>query len=245
VVVGIEVMRRLMQLKKRKYTYRLIVAPEHLGTVFYLNGLSDEEAGTFKYAVFLEMLGTDKKFALQESFLGQSLLDKACHNYLKHNFPEYHSDKFRKIVGNDETVWESPGYEIPCVSLSRMLYPEYHSDKDNADIISEVKLEESVNTVMGIFTILESDTAVNRNFKGLLALSNPKYDLYISTADPSIRIEVTGEQKKWNYLMDCIIRYFDGKTTLLDIAIKHDIEHAKLVRYVEKFRQKQLVSFVE
>ena len=91
--------------------------------------------------------------------------------------------------------------------------------------------------------ILETDTTLKRHFTGLVALSNPKYDLYISTADPSIRPTIAEEQKKWNYLMDCLGRYFDEKTTLLDIAIKHDVDYLKLYQYIKKYEEKGLVSF--
>jgi len=245
VVVGIEVMKRLSKKKQRKYSYRLIIAPEHLGTVFYLKKVPLDEVSCFKYAIFLEMLGNDNRFALQESFTGDTLIDRAAHHYLYFHFPDYYGDKFRKIVGNDETVWEAPGYEIPCISLSRAPYPEYHSDKDNEEIISEERLEEAVKVVMGILEILETNTTLIRKFKGLVALSNPKYNLYIPTADPSIRPKVSEENRKWNYLMDCIVRYFEGKLTILDIAEKHQIEYFSLYEYLKKFKKVGLVDFVE
>lgn len=244
VVVAIQVIRELAKRKKRKYSYRVIIAPEHFGSIFYLKNLNDKEIANFKYAMFLEMLGTKNNFALQESFNGTSLIDQAAHNYLKHNFSDSVNDKFRKIVGNDETVWEAPGYEVPCISLSRTLYPEYHSNLDNEDIIFEDKLNEAAKTVLGIIDILEHNYKIKRNFKGLIALSNPKYDLYISAEDPSIRNLVNEKQRRWNYLMDCLIRYFDEKMTILDIAIKHDLNFADLYSYIKKYEDKGLISFV-
>ena len=243
VVAAIETIKRLRARGRRRYSYRVVIAPEHLGTVFYLANLPANTGKTFKYAMFLEMLGNENRFALQESFTGESLIDRAAHHYLRHKFPDYHSDKFRKIVGNDETVWEAPGYEIPCISLSRWPYQEYHSSMDNEYIISEKRLEEAAETVIGIVDILETDTSIKRHFKGLVALSNPEYDLYISTFDPSIRNSVPDEQKRWNHLMNCLTRYFDGKTTILDTAIKHDLEYSRLYKYIEKYKSKGLISF--
>lgn len=244
VVAAIEIIKRLETRKKRRFSYRIVIAPEHLGTVFYLANLPERTVKTFKYTMFLEMLGNENRFALQESFTGESLIDRAAHHYLRHKFPDYYGDKFRKIVGNDETVWEAPGHEIPCSSLSRWPYQEYHSDLDNEYIISEKRLEEAAETVMGILDILETDTGVKRHFNGLVALSNPRYDLYISTFDPSIKNSVPDEQKKWNHLMNCLPRYFDGKTTILDMAIKHDLEYSNLYKYIKKYKSKGLISFV-
>ncbi|MDD5593352.1 MAG: DUF4910 domain-containing protein [Candidatus Margulisbacteria bacterium] len=245
VVVAIEVMKRLAARKKRKYSYRVVIAPEHLGTVFYLKNLPDRTTADFRYAMFLEMLGNDNRFALQESMTGQSLIDKAARQYLGYNQPDYFSDRFRKIVGNDETVWEAPGYEIPCISLSRAPYPEYHSDLDNEAIISEQRLAEAVEAVLGIIDIIETNARLKRHFKGLVALSNPKFDLYVSTIDPSIRREVSDEQRKWNRLMDYLPRYFNEKTNILDIAIKHELDYKKVFEYISKFRDKGLVSFLD
>lgn len=243
VVVGVELMKRLSG-KKNKYSYRLIIAPEHLGTVFYLSKTPESLLKTFKYCLFLEMLGNKKRIALQETFTGNSLIDLASHHYLKFASGEYFSDKFRKIVGNDETVWESPGYEIPTVSFSRWPYAEYHTSRDNADIIDKGMLEESVDSVLGVLNILETNSPIRRNFKGLIALSNPAYDLYISPGtDPSIPIERTEDRKKWNYLMDCLPRYFDQKTTILEMAVKHDINYRQLYNYLLKFKDKGLIEF--
>jgi aminopeptidase-like protein len=242
VVVGIEVMKKLQKQRQRRYSYRLIVAPEHLGTVFYLNSLPKGVHRTFCAGIFLEMLGTNGRFALQESFTGKSRIDRAAVNYLRHHYPDYFQDRFRKIVGNDETVWEAPGYEVPFISLSRWPYPEYHSDRDDDRIISEDRMKEAVDVVLGISRIFETDSRMRRHFNGLVALSNPKFDLYIATSDPSIRTAVPEEQRRWNYLMDCIIRYFDGTMTVLDISEIHDLDHGKVYNYIKRFEEKGLVS---
>ncbi len=243
IVVGVELIKRLMQKKNRRLSYKLVIAPEHLGTVFYLSCLPDEEAANLKYCIFLEMLGSKGPFALQETFTGASLLDRASHHVLQHSFPDYFSDKFRKIVGNDETVWEAPGLEIPTISLSRFPYNEYHTNFDNHEIILESKLEEAVTAGLDVINILETNTYLKRRFKGLVALSNPKYDLYMHTRDPAATPNVTSTQKKWNYLMDCLPRWFDGKTSILDIAEKHDLPYRQVYDYLKRFEQKELVEF--
>lgn len=248
-IVGIEVMKRLEGMKTR-YTYKLVIAPEHIGTVFYLADLDSKTLKDYKFCIFLEMLGHDyPHFALQESFTGGTDLDHAAANYFKFKDPEFYQDKFRKIVGNDETVWEAAGIEIPTISLSRcqrggVYYPEYHLDSDNLSIIKEKRLEEAAEAALGIIDILETNRKMARKFTGLIALGNPKFDLYLNTADPSVDRIVTGEQKQWNYLMDCLPRYFDGKTSVLDVAIKHDLPYHEVYNYVARFKEKGLIELV-
>lgn len=244
IVAGVEIIRRLSR-HKNHYSYRLIICPEHLGTVFYLSRIKKEEVDRFRYCIFLEALGNNRPFSLQRSFTGESLLDRAFQNYLHIRHPDHFADRFRKIIGNDETVWESPGFEIPTVSLSRFPFPEYHTSMDNEDIILEEKLEESVEAVLEVLDILESDCRLKRRFEGLIALSNPKYDLYVSPGtDPSMPAATNDDQRKWNYLMDCLPRYFDGKTTILDISEKHELPFEEVYHYICKFRDKGLVEFV-
>lgn len=244
VVVGVELMKRLARQARRRYSYRLIVAPEHYGTVFFLAERSKDELGSFKGCIFLESLGNANRFALQESFTGESELDRAMSQVLRHRHPDFFSDRFRRIVGNDETVWEAPGYEVPAVSLSRFPFPEYHSSLDTDQIIAEGRLEEAVETLLGLVRILETNSRLRRKFDGLLALSHPKYNLYMETADPATRPQVNPGQQEWNHLMDCIPRYFDGRMSILDIAQKHRLPYEEVYAYVERFHEKGLVEYL-
>jgi aminopeptidase-like protein len=194
--------------------------------------------------MFLEMLGNDNRLALQESFTGTSELDRAAYQYLRHCRPDFFADEFRKIVGNDETVWEAAGIEIPTISLSRFPFPEYHSSMDTEDIILESCLEDAVEAVLGIVHILETNCTMRRKFEGLVALSHPRYNLYIDQADPSIRPTVPAEQRKWNYLMDCLPRYFDGQMTVLDIAERHELPYDKVYAYIRRFEEVGLVEML-
>ncbi len=245
IVVGIEMMKRLRG-KKNRFSYRLIVCPEHLGTVFYLAHLPDHAVGTFKYCFFLEALGNNRPLALQKSFTGDTLLDRACQSHLSAVSSDVRVENFRKIIGNDETVWESPGYEIPTVSLSRFPFPEYHTSRDNEDIILESGLADAADALSEILFILETNGPVQRKFKGLIALGNPRYDLYIAPGtDPSVDSPRINDRRKWNYLMDCLPRYFDGRTTVLQIADRHQLPYRQVYQYMKRFEEKGLVAFVQ
>jgi aminopeptidase-like protein len=66
--MGIEIMRRLARRSaKNKYIYKLIIAPEHFGTIFYTANLDLKILEKYKYCIFLEMLGNDyHNFALHQ-----------------------------------------------------------------------------------------------------------------------------------------------------------------------------------
>jgi aminopeptidase-like protein len=244
VVVGVEAMRRLRE-RETNLSYRLVVAPEHLGTVFYAAGLEPDDIRRLRFGIFLEMLGHDNRLAVQRSFSGDTVLDRAAERVLAQIDPAFESRPFRKLIGNDETVWEAPGLEVPTISLTRWPeYPWYHSDADTDDKLSDELLSEAVRAVLGIVDVLESERVMRRRFDGLIALSNPSYDLYVSNYDPSIRVDVSARQQEWSWLMDCLPRYFDGKTTVLEVADRHDLPYDEVTRYVERFAEKGLVELV-
>lgn len=73
---GTAVMIRLFQwLWKRDnlFSYRLVICPEHMGSIHYLAGLPAEERNRFVGGVFGEMMGIDKPFTLGATFWGGSL----------------------------------------------------------------------------------------------------------------------------------------------------------------------------
>ncbi len=239
VAVGIEVMRFLATLPKRRYTYRLICAPEHYGSIFYLQRFGSKNLIN---ALFLESLGTSGPLALQQSFRGDTLIDAAMKNVLRGT--EHYTGEFRSIVGNDETCWEAPGHEIPCPSLSRCPFTEYHTSRDNADLMNEFQLEEAVWVVSCGLVALEHNGYPMRTFTGLVCLSNPAIDLYKPYFDPSIegRRTIDEEAKKWNRLMNHLPMYFDGSQSLLRLAERFDVKFADLYEYIRQWQAKGLIT---
>lgn len=248
VAVGIGVIKSLARMPRRRYTYRLVIAPEHFGSIFYLDSLSSKEAKKLKYGIFLEMLGAGGALALQRSFIGNTLVDRALLNVLQYSQKPWRTEMFRKVVGNDETCWEAVGYEIPFPSLSRSEgkghYPEYHTSKDSPELMSEENLNEAVEVVLEALFILENDSVMNAKFKGLIALSHSKYNLYKPFWDPSEegRKDINNIQIKWNYLMDCIPRYFNGNARILEIAERHELPFRAVYEYIKEFERKGLVE---
>ena len=250
VAVGIDIMK-ILSSKNNRYSYKLLLGPEQFTSVFYLNSLSTEELSKLKFGFYLEAVGHDNRLALQKSFYGNTQLDNASVHYLTNEFQNSYIDDFRQVLGNCETIWEAPGYEIPTISLSRAEpaklkkpFPEYHTSLDNIDIITEKSLEETINTVLGILSIIETNYTIQRKYEGFIALSNPKYDLFIDAHDVSIDNQKE-DSWDWQNLMNFIQRYFDNNISILDIAMKHNINHIDLYNYLNKFERKNLINFQE
>ena len=228
--------------RQTHYSYLGVVAPEHLGTVFYLSDMSTERRTNLKAGVFLESVGSDTPLRLQESFNGDSIIDEVARYVLEDVQTDLDVGRFRTVVGNDETVWEAPGIEVPMVSITRHPFPQYHTSEDSVDNQSRDRLDEVLHACQRIVTILEEDRTAARKFEGLVALSNPKLDLYRTRANPALANAFSMADLRWGLLQDYIMRYLDGRHTLFHIAQAADLPFEEIRDYVAKFEDKGLVE---
>ena len=247
---GTAVLVRLMQWLSHRdnyYTYRLVLGPEHLGSVFYLRDLPRAEVNRLVCGIFEEMPGTGGPIKAAATFKGNHKLDRAFANVLRHGGRSYALVPWRMGAGNDETVWEAPGYEVPFAEVTRCEdqfapYPEYHSSLDTPALMDPIRLEEMLDTLKRVIEVLEEDAFVRRRFDGLICLSNPQYDLYMERPDPAVAKDLAADAEKWGHLLDCLFRYMDGDMTILDIAEKHDLPFERLFKYLRRFEEKGLVD---
>lgn len=241
--VGISIMQYLQERERRKYSYRLIIAPELIGTVHWLASMNSAITSKFIGAIMLKSVGNENSLKLQHSFIGNSQLDKAAVNIMSFRDPKLMSGPFRTIYGNDETVFDSPGYNIPSISLTRFPFKEYHTSADTPDRLSEDAMEETREIVLDIIEALERNNTLSFTQQGLISLSNPKYDLYRAAPAPGMdREEYLEISNRWNLLMNCLSRELDGQNTSIDIAEKYDLPVLEVCEYISKWNEKGLAK---
>jgi len=245
--VILALLQHLEKIPKRQNTYKAVFAPEHLGSFYYINRLQQQQIKDIHGAIFMEMLGLKTPFAFQESFFGKSELDRAFLKAFEDMGLKFRHGKFREILGNDETVWEAPGIEIPCVSFSRcykspFYYKEYHTEQDKYSPKKLFSISSSLNVLKYIIFILENNFYVKSKIKGLVALANPHYDLYHRHPDPTCNEKINQDESSLASLQDKIFRYMDGSLTVLDLAIMHNIKFSLLLKYISKLSFKNIIS---
>ncbi len=218
------------ELSKRNnyYTYKILFVPETIGSIAYLSQ-NEDLIPKIKYSTFLEMLGNDNTHALQLSRQGNTRLDRIARHVMKRSLKSFREAPFRKIIANDELVFNGPGIDIPMISMSRFPYPEYHTSDDSPDIISENRLNESKELVMDIINVLDRDYIPKRTFKGPLFLSG--YGLWVDWRT----------DKELNANIDQIMTMLEGDMSVFDIAEELNMDSDKVLNYINKFLDKGLV----
>ncbi|GAB4523906.1 MAG: DUF4910 domain-containing protein [Anaerolineales bacterium] len=223
-----------------RYTYRLLIVPETIGSVAYLSHHEDlipKMVG----GLFLEMLGNDSPHTLQGSFYGNTLVDKTLWTALRGLDPQAYWGDYRTVIGNDERQFNAPGVRVPMLSLSRVEppdsptrpYREYHSSFDTPDIITAERLEASRDVVLGLLSAWERNLYPVNNFKGEIFASGQ--GIWID-----YRINPEGHRVLFRVMEHC-----DGTLTVAEIAEKVGTTFQAAWDVVSLLAEKNLVRLEE
>lgn len=238
VVVGLKVMRELLQRRDLRYTYRFLIVPETIGSVAYLSQ-NERLLPKMKGGLFLEMLGKDHPHALQLSFMGNTEIDQCLTMALKEHDQKSWTGPFRTLILNDEVQFNAPGVRVPMLSLSRILpmsdpewpFHEYHSNHDRPQSISTERLEESFRMVLKMLDTLEANVVPVNQFKGEVFCS--RYGLHVDWYT-----DREGNKKLFD-----IMHLIDGSRTIADIAQTVGVSFGDTKRVVDEMNRCGLISY--
>jgi len=228
VAVLVDIAKELSR-KKNYYTYKFLFVPETIGSVAYLSQ-NEKIFPNFKYGIFLEMLGSSNIHSLQLTRQGNTYLDRVARHVMKKKLKEFKEGAFRRVICNDEMVFNGPGVNVPMISISRYPYPEYHTSDDTPQIVSEERLIESKNLILDILDIFEKDYIPKRKFKGPIFLSG--YNLWVDWRT----------NKKLNQNIEQIMLRLEGDKSVFEIAEEIDADFYEVIDYVNKFLEKGLIK---
>ena len=258
VIASFEIIKRLKE-KKTKYTYIAFASVEIVGSVFFLD--EKIQSRKIREALFLGFSGINSEMIYQQSFNKRSRIDKIIKYLLKLRGLENNIYNHREKIGNDENVFDSNGYEIPTGTLMRWPFDQYHSDKDNTEITYVESIEEQIEIGLKIIEILEKDQIIEGKYDGLVCLSNPEINLYISPNMVS-NIEQSQDQvitklddglsqseknyvhengHKLNQLMQNILRMSKSEATILDIAMMSEMPFMLVYNYAKQLENKGIL----
>ncbi|MGA3207401.1 MAG: DUF4910 domain-containing protein [Syntrophales bacterium] len=232
VAVTVDIMNRLRSMKRRKYSYLLLVVPETIGSIAYLANHQDiipKTVGGF----FCEMLGTNGPLVGQYTRKGSSYWDKIMDLVLDESGLIHKTVPFMKSASNDEKVLDSPGVDIPTLSLTRMPYPEYHTSDDNINLINIDRLREARNVVQEIIDISEKDYIPVLNQPGPIFLSG--YDLYPDWENNPSLLSIME-----TFL--AVMYGIDGMHSVVELSKNYQVPLSEVFYWTEAFYNKGLLT---
>jgi aminopeptidase-like protein len=238
VAVAIDVARALRARKNLRYTYRILIVPETVGTVAYLSQ-NEHLIPRMKTGLFLEMLGKDHAHSLQSSLFADSEADLCFGLAFKAGAPDGWVGEFRMVIGNDEKQFNGPGVRVPMLSLSRVLprsdpdhpYREYHSSHDTPAITATKNLEESRDLVLAMLDTLEANRVPVNRFKGEVFCS--RYGVHVDWY----------KDREGHMAFFSVMDRIDGTRSIAEIARELGIPFQSVRHVVEELARHDLVSF--
>jgi aminopeptidase-like protein len=228
VALGIALMKRLAALPSRRYTYRLVILPENIGSACYLHHYR-EELDVFEYAIFLEMVTNKGRLTLQQSKRGDTQLDQLAELAIANHEPAYGVGAFRQVICNDEINFDGPGVNIPTVTLTRWPYPEYHTSDDSPGAVSTAYLQRTLEVTWDLLNLIEQNVYPMRKYQANLMLG--PHGLY--------------EDLNADDTVERVMLAFEGEESVLEIAQRLDVPFERVYEYAEKFRNAGVAEDVE
>jgi len=202
----------ISKLKNRKYTYRIVIIPETIGSITYLSRNYQEMKRNIVAGFNVSCIGDERAYSYLPSRFGNALSDVVARHVLKYSQPDFITYSFLDR-GSDERQYCSPGIDLPVCSIMRTkygCYPEYHTSLDNLDFVTPDGLLGGYNVLKKSIKCLEINETLCATVPCEPQLG--KRGLY-----PTISIKNNGSQIEdmMNFLAYC-----DGNSTNLEIAEK-------------------------
>lgn len=233
-VVAAALARWLTSVLPRRYTYRIVFAPETIGSLVYLSRhLSAMKQNTIAGFV-LTCVGDERAWSFVPSRLGGTLADRVALHCLEHYAPQFRSFSFLER-GADERQYCSARIDLPVVSMMRSkatTYPEYHTSLDDLTVISPRGLQESFCMLSRIVVALERNERYRATCYGEPQMGRRGLYPLFSTKESLAAVRV----------MMHLLAYADGDHDLLQIAARLGLPVDSLYEPLEVLKKAELVE---
>lgn len=223
----------IASLKDKKFTYRLVLIPETIGSICYLSKNIKKMQERIIAGFNLTTIGDDRTYSFVPTRQGDTLADKVARHVLKDVKHTQYSFLDR---GSDERQYCSSGVDLPVATICRSkyaTYPEYHTSLDNLDLVSPAGLFGGFEKLKEAIEILEANEYYKSNF--LCEPQLGKRGLY-----PTLSTKETAAQTR---NMMNLIAYADGKHSLIEIAEKINAKAIDLLPIVKTLLKHNVLSY--
>ncbi len=237
--VSVYLAKWLMEMPKRRYTYRFVYIPETIGSITYLS--QDNHLDTMKKNTVagwnISCVGDDRTYSYVATRYGNTITDRVTKNVLHFIYPTYKNYSFLSR-GSDERQYNAPGIDLPVCGFSRSKYgeyPEYHTSRDDMGLISPSGLLGAYDVLQQCILTMEHNEKYQIQCLGEPQLG--KRGLYPTTS------------QKGNYgggvtSMVNFIAYADGNNDLIEISNRIDVPVKEIIRIVDELKEAKLIKAV-
>ncbi len=227
-----KVMHDLARRKNLRYTYKLLVLQETIGSAVHI-AADPARMQHVKGAVFSEMVAWGDEWFIKKSRKGDTLMDSLAEDCCK-KFPHFKTSNFFSLIGNDEYIFDSVQVGIPTLSLQKYPFVEYHTSNDAPSRIVDADLAHAAEVTLYMVGVLERDGVYK--FTVSVPFWMTRYDLY---SDDQY------EPEAFMHKLKIVYHHLDGKNSVLEIANMIGVEFNHVYSFVKKMEEYGLVKKIE
>lgn len=228
-ILGLEVMRGLIERPEREFSYQLLLAPEMMGTLFYVLNNRERVAKTVGM-LNLEAVGAGESWALKRAFKDGEVFEESLRAAFARLGYGYEELDFFDGYGNDERVIAWPTIGIPGIGLQRHPFAEYHTSKDTPELLSLDLLTEAIEICDAFIDVME------RNY----------VPAYVNFAQPwltrhGLYFDAVEDRENFRKFNNLVLFNLDGEKSVLELARLSGLDFDTVWRFLEAFVEKRLV----
>lgn len=214
-IVAVALLGRYAPALRLRHSIRLLFAPATIGAIVWL-ALNEHRLDRIRGGAVVSCVGDSGPLHVKRSRRGDSPIDRAG-ALLAHEL----GGGVRPFEpwGTDERQFDSPGYDLPVIALTRTPhgeFPEHHTSADNLAFLDPAALAGSVYALAALVDAVDRD----RRLVNLLPKGEPRLGergLY-----PTLSAGVPGAERFVQALL-WVLNLSDGRHSLLDIAERSGI----------------------
>lgn len=210
IAVATELAHCLLQ-RKNRFCYRFLFIPATIGSITWL-AMHEDVLPRIAHGLVLSCVGDPGPFHYKQSRRGDAAIDRVVAHVLARRGKPHGILPFSPY-GYDERQFCSPSYNLPVGCFMRSpngTFPQYHTSADNPDFITPAALEESLDVLVEVASLLERDRVFERiDGRGEPQLG--RYGLYRGVSGQK-------EQADAQMALLWVLNQADGSRSLLDIA---------------------------
>ncbi len=240
VVISTELFKLLAQLPRRRFSYRLAIWPETIGSVTYIANYPERLKKVVGGYVIL-CAGDPGKFHYKASIEGNSLIDRAAAHALRHSGSPYEVRPYVHHQGSDECQFNSIGVRLPFGCIMRTPpgeFPQYHSSADDLEFVRPEALQGTLEVYWNALMAIERAVTYRGRFTVDPFLTG--YGIYPFDHGAGEGQIGNAMAVAYYHLMGGI----DGQTDLLALADRVNLPIHVFDRAVQDFLRADLMSQV-
>lgn len=230
--------RRLAELPRRRYGYRIVFVPGTIGSIVWL-ARNEAIVPRIRHGLVAANLGDEGAFHYKRSRRGDAVIDRAVETVLR-DAGEVHEVMDFEPFGYDERQYCSPGFDLAVGLLSRTpwgRFPEYHTSDDDLDFVRPEALATSLRRYLEVVHVLENDIAY-RNL-------SPKGEPQLGRRGLYHHIGGGEEGRERQLALLWVLNQSDGEHSLLDIARRSGLPFRRLLAAVRALLDADLLAPVK